>query len=264
MQTTITPNTRDFLIPGDEYLAQQPDFKLVGRDAELKKLSGILMRKNAHNVLVVGAGGVGCSAICLGLQEQKNSDGAPLDIVGKKIFWLDTDGLFASGDHATINESFQKLMRTLSRTGSRDTVLIIEDARVFIDAARNNGCSHFINSIMREVKSGRFQAIFETRDEDLEVILKSHPDMNETFTMMDVQEPHDNVLKDIVADVSQGLESHHGIDVSEEAIETAIELTNKYRVRDMSLSRAQPERALNLIDRALTCIGSQHILIRRI
>ncbi|MEM9400407.1 MAG: AAA family ATPase [Verrucomicrobiota bacterium] len=247
----MTANTRDFLIPGDEYIAQTPDFKLVGRDDELTKLSGILMRKSANNVLVVGAGGVGCSSIMRGLQESKNSEDAPLDIVGKRIFWLDTDGLFSSGDPTVINESFQKLMKTLARTKSRDTILMIDDARVFIDAAKAHGCSHFINSLMREVKRGRFQAVLETRDDDLDIVLKSHPDIHESFTMMDVQEPKDDALESIVKDVAKTFEDHHGIQISEKAILTAIELTNKYRVQDMSLSRAQPERTLNLLDRAL-------------
>ena len=246
-----SPTTRNFLIPGEDYLARKPGFRLVGRDRELQKLTGILMRRSGHNVLLVGAGGVACSAICLGLQELKNSEDAPLDIVGKRIFWLDTDGLFSSGDHAVINEGFRKLMGVLTRTSNRDTLLILEDARVFIDAAKISGCTHFINAIMKAVKAGEFQIILEVRDEDLELVLKTHVDVGEAFTMMDVQEPDDSALVEIVMAVCRDLEKHHGIAIGEDAISTAIELTGKYRVRDMSLSRAQPERALNLIDRAL-------------
>ncbi len=247
----ITQNARHFLVPGREYLAQTPNFKLVGRDQELEKLSGILMRKDASNALVVGAGGVGCSALCLGLQAKKENPDAPFDIVGKRIYWLDTDGLFASGDYEAINTSFQKLMQTLARTANRDTVLVIEDMRVFIDAARSNNCSHFMNSLMRELRRGRFQAVLETRDQDLDIVLKSHSDMYEIFTMVDVQEPKDEPLHEIVAHASKELQEHHQINIGEEAIAAAIDLTTKYRVRDMSLSRAQPERAINLIDRSL-------------
>ncbi len=129
LMPATSPTTRDFLIPGEDYLARKPGFRLVGRDRELQKLTGILMRRSRHNILLIGAGGVGCSAICLGLQELKNSEDAPLDIVGKRIFWLDTDELFSSGDHAVINEGFRKLMRVLTRTSNRDTLLILEDAR---------------------------------------------------------------------------------------------------------------------------------------
>ncbi|MDO6525269.1 AAA family ATPase [Motilimonas sp. 1_MG-2023] len=238
------------LIRGRDKLAQQPDFQLVGRDKELKQLAGVLMRKQANSVLLVGTGGVGCSALCLGLQASKNDSEASFDIINKRIYWLDTDGLFASGDPSAMNEHFQKLLRTLSR--SKESILIIEDARDFIEAARNNGCTNFINALVREIRMNKFQVIFETRDDDLEVVLKCHSDMREYYTMLDIKEPAHESLTEIITVTSKRLEQHHKITISEGAIATAIDLTNKYRVREMSLSRAQPERSLNLLDRALT------------
>ncbi|WP_434340748.1 AAA family ATPase [Motilimonas cestriensis] len=238
------------LIRGRDKLAQQPDFQLVGRDKELKQLAGVLMRKQANSVLLVGTGGVGCSALCLGLQASKNDSEASFDIINKRIYWLDTDGLFASGDPSAMNEHFQKLLRTLSR--SKESILIIEDARDFIEAARNNGCTNFINALVREIRMNKFQVIFETRDDDLEVVLKCHSDMREYYTMLDIKEPAHESLTEIITVTSKRLEQHHKITISEDAIATAIDLTNKYRVREMSLSRAQPERSLNLLDRALT------------
>ncbi|MGI9301191.1 MAG: AAA family ATPase [Gammaproteobacteria bacterium] len=241
-------DSQDYLIRGSDYLTQKPDFRLVGRDDELKKLSRILMRSSANSVLLVGPGGVGCTALCLGLQAAKREPETPFDIVNKRIFWLDTDGLFSSGDIATMNENFQKLLRRLSRYP--ETLLIVEDMRDFIEATRNNGCTNFINALMREIERGRFQAIFETRDEDLEVVLKCHSNMNEYYTMLDLHEPDGTTLRLIVREAVNVLERHHQIPVDPGAIDAAIDLTSKYRVREMSLSRAQPERSLNLLDRA--------------
>lgn len=242
----------DYLIRGHDYLAQRPDFKLVGRDQEIKRLVGILMRGSANSVLLVGPGGVGGSALCLGLEEGKNKEDAPFDLVRKRFLWLDTDGLFSSGDPRKISESFQKTLRTLART--TDSVLIIDDMKDFIEAARSNGSSNLINALMRSVKRGEAQAIFETRDEDLEVVLKAHSDLREHYTMLDIEEPEDDSLKEIVeTTVKQHAEKHHKIKVSCDAINTAIELTTKYRVgNDIGLSRAQPERTITLLDRALT------------
>ncbi len=239
-----------FLIRGSDLLAQRGDFRLVGRKKELAKLASILMRRRSNSVLLVGSGGVGCSAICMGLQASKNDPDAPFDLLSKRLYWLDTDGLFASGDPAAMNDAFQKLLRTLARY--RETVLIVEDTRDFVEAARSNGCTHFINALMSEVHGGRFQAIFETRVEDLEVVLKCHSDMRENYTMLDIDEPDAASLRDILDEVTRQLERHHRIRVSKAAIDTAIALTSKYRVQEMSLSRAQPERSVNLLDRALT------------
>ena len=244
-------NVQDFLIRGHDHLASFPAFELVGREDILQKLTAILMRKRANNVLLIGAGGAGCSAICLGLQESKSKPSTPFDIVSKRFFWLDTDLLFASGDPEAINSGFNKVMRTLSRTP--DSVLILEDTRDFIDAARNNGCTNLINALMRGLKKKKFQIIMESRDEDLEAVLKCHSDMLESYTMLDVHEPDDELLHAIVSTVCETrLKAHHGITISASAVDTSIEVTSKYRVRDLGLSRAQPERAITLLDRALT------------
>jgi len=251
MPNTKSDLAQDYLIRGNQYLAQFPGFELVGRDDVLKKLTAILMRKSANSVLLLGAGGVGCSAICIGLQASKDKPDTPFDIVSKRFFWLDSDLLFASGDHSKINSSFDKTLRTLAKTPN--AVLVMEDMRDFIDAARNNGCTNLINAMMHSVKKKKFQAILEARDEDLEAVLSCHSDMKEGYTLLDINEPDDELLSDIVKTIAgTRLKAHHKIKISNKAVETAIEVTNKYRVRDMGLSRAQPERSLTLLDRALT------------
>jgi len=242
---------QDYLIRGSDYLKQYPDFKLVGREMEVLQLAAILTRSHANCVLLVGPGGVGGSAICLGLEEAKSKPDAPFDLISKRFYWLDGDGLFASGDPARINDSFQKTLRTLARTP--DSVLIIDDIRDFIDAARSNASPHLINALMRSVKQKETQVIFESRDEDLDVVLKAHSDMREYYTLLDIREPVGEMLEAIVSTTArQRLERHHKIRIGDGAIQTALELTTKYRVRDLGLSRAQPERSLTLLDRALT------------
>ncbi len=131
-------------------------------------------------------------------------------------------------------------------------MLIIDDFRDFIDAARNNGTTHLINAIMRDVMQGRYQSILESRDDDLEIVLKCHSNMREIYTLMEVHEPGPDALREIIIVGAEQLTSHHRVPVTLGAIDAALELTSKYHVSDLSLSRAQPERTLNLIDRALT------------
>lgn len=247
--TTMNSTTSDYLIRGSDYLKAAPDFELVDRTREIERLTKVLMRKRANNVLIVGPGGVGCSAICMGLQARKGMPDAPYDLVSKRFFWLDTDGLFSSGNTTQINDSFQKTLQTLSRTP--DSVLVIDDMRDFIDGARNNGCSNLINALMREIKQKKFQAIFEAGDDDLETVLKCHSDMQEAYTLLDINDPDPQSLKLIVEKTSKRLENHHGIAIAPDAWQAAIDLTTKYRTRDLGLSRAQPERTMTLLDRAL-------------
>lgn len=242
---------QDYLIRGSEYLKKYPDFQLVGRGQEVRQLIAILTRSHANSVLLVGPGGVGGSAICLGLEEAKSRPDAPFDLISKRFYWLDGDGLFSSGDPSRINDSFQKTLRTLARTP--DSVLVIDDIRDFIDAARSNSTPHLINALMRSIRSKETQVIFECRDEDLDVVLRAHSDMREYYTLLDVREPVGEVLEEIVATTARKrLERHHKIRINNRAIQAALELTTKYRVRDLGLSRAQPERSITLLDRSLT------------
>ncbi len=145
---------------------------------------------------------------------------------------------------------FQKILHLLQRTP--DTILIVEDTRDFIEAARNIGSLHFINAICLAIKSNKTQVIFEARDEDLDVILKCHSDLRELFTLIDLEEPVGDALHKIVADSAERLQDYHRIKIHEEAIRAAIELTSKYRAQEGGNSRAQPERSVSLLDRALS------------
>ncbi|MGM8935471.1 AAA family ATPase [Pseudomonas neustonica] len=247
------PNTpiHDHLIRGHDYLAQRPEFALIGRTETIQQLTAILTRRNANNILLVGSGGAGCSALCLGLEERKSAEDAPYDLISKRFFWLDSDGLFASGNPNTINDSFQKTLKTLTRTP--ESVLIIDDMRDFIEASRSNGASNLINALMRAVRKKDTQVILESRDADLNVVLSAHSDMREYYTVLDLSEPAADELTEIVHQTARRrLEPFHKIRIADSALNAAVELTEKYRVRDMGLSRAQPERSLTLLDRALT------------
>jgi len=239
-----------YLITGHEMLETAPDFKLVGRNKDMTRLTSVLLRNKAASVILVGPGGVGVTSLIMGLQSLKNQSDVPFDIVSKRIFWLKTDELFSSGDNEQINKGFGNVSNILKRTP--DSILVIEDTRDFIEACRNHGSMHFINSINSMVKSGHTQVILETRDPDIEMVLNAHSDMRQCYTIVDINEPIGDDLKLIVNETTSSLSKHHDIMVSEGVIETAIELTNKYRTRDSSLSRAQPERSTNLIDRALS------------
>jgi ATP-dependent Clp protease ATP-binding subunit ClpB len=238
----------DCLVKGSDLLKSKPNFKLVGRDDDLKRLTSILIRKKSNSVLLVGAGGVGVTALLMGLEDYKNDPQVPFDIVSKRLFWLDINGLFAPADSQKVNATFQKILQVLYRTP--DSVLIVEDAKDFIDGARSIGSTHFVNALSLAVKENKTQIIWETKDDDLEFILKSHSDFSELYTLMDLQEPTGENLKIIVATTAKSLGEYHDIAVDPTAMDTSIELTTKYRTHDAGLNRAQPERSITLLDRA--------------
>ena len=239
--------SRDVLTRGSDVLARRPNFKLVGRDTELAELSTALMKLHRRNLVVTGRGGVGVSAIVLGLQASKRELTTPVDIVGKRFFWLNTDLLFESGNTASINEAFVKARNTLCAANS--AVLVVEDAADFIKFATMAGCSNLINGLMGDLKSGRYQAIFETSDEGLAELLKCDGDLLENCTLYEVKEPAPDKLRMIAEQMRGELEAHHGVSISPKALEAAVALTEKYKLTEL---RAQPDASVTLLDLAMT------------
>jgi len=236
------------LIRGREYLAKLPNFKLVGREHDLERISSILIRKLSSSLLLTGPTGVGVSALTLGLQAMKESPDTPFDMIVKKLFWLDTDSLFSSGDSNRINDEFQRMLKKLAQTP--ESVLIIKDTFNFLEAAHNTGNSHFLNAINNADKSHDFQIILEVRDEQLSTVLKWNSVISEMYTLYDVKEPSGDDLTKIVDCVATSLSEHHRIAIDASAIEEAILLTSRYR-DSLGLGGAQPQRSISLLDRAL-------------
>ncbi len=238
-----------YLISGSEMLAARPGFKLVGRDEALRRLTSILIRSKQNSVLLYGPGGVGCSSLVHGLQALKAEPNAPFDIVRKRFFWVDTDCLFSLQDDSQIGAEFNTILGRMSRTP--DSVLVLSDAKVFIESARNTGNTHFINALVLAIKQGVTQVILEGRDDDLELIFGCHPHVQEAFTIMELAEPAPAELKAMVQFGAERLTGDHGIPIAGEAVDAAIELTNNYRADSHGMDRAQPERSVSLLDRAL-------------
>ena len=176
--------TNQYLISGSEMLAARPGFKLVGRDEALKRLTSILIRSNANSVLLYGPGGVGCSSLVRGLQALKAEPNAPFDIVRKRFFWVDTDCLFSLQDDSQISTEFANILSRMARTPN--SVLVISDAKVFVESARHTGNTHFINALVVAIKRGD-EVILEGRDDDLE--LSSAASALRSLHIIDLAEP---------------------------------------------------------------------------
>ena len=101
------------------------------------------------------------------------------------------------------------------------------------------------------IKRNVTQVILEGRDDDLELIFSCHPHIQEAFTMMELAEPDAGQLQAMVQFGAERLTGDHGIRIDTEAVAAAIELTNNYRADSAGMDRAQPERSVTLLDRAL-------------
>lgn len=239
-----------FLLNGSDVLKSKLNFKLIGRKSVLNDLCGILTQSTANSVIACGPGGVGISALALGLQARKLDDDAPFDIVNKRFFWLDTNGLFGLGDNEVIKKEFIAIFSELNRTP--DSVLIVDDTLDLIEALRNCGMMHVLNALNAMVATKKTQVFLEVGDDELKEVYRAHSDFREHYTFFPVDEPDGEELHEIVRSSAKNLEAYYSVAIDPKAISTAITLTNKYRAIDAGMHRAQPERSRLLLDRAMS------------
>ena len=239
----------NFLITGSEKLACRRNFKLVGRAEKFEELCTILTRMESNSVIVSGPSGVGITTLALALQARKADPDAPFDIVNKRLFWLDTDGLFGLGDNDAIVSQFKAIFATLNRTP--DSVLIVEDTLDLIGALHNSGLMHIVNALTAMVKAKKTQVFLEVREADLTQVLKCHSDFRDHFTLMDLTEPVGAELEEIALHGARDLEESYEVRIDPAAVRAAIDMSSKYRSLDTGLTAAQPARTRTLLDRGM-------------
>lgn len=239
----------NFLITGSAKLASRKNFKLVGRAEKFEELCTILTRMDSNSVIVSGPSGVGITTLALALQARKSDRDAPFDIVNKRLFWLDTDGLFGLGDNDAIVKQFKAIFAILNRTP--DSILIVEDTLDLIDALRNSGLMHIVNALTAMVKAKKTQVFLEVREADLTQVFKCHSDFRDHFTLMDLTEPVGAELEEIALHGARDLEESYEVRIDASAVKAAIEMSSKYRSLDTGLPAAQPARSRTLLDRGM-------------
>lgn len=239
----------DFLIEGSVKLASMPDFKYIGRDDVKHDLATALMRKNNNNVLLTGQDGVGLSSVVMSLQAGKLDGTMPVDIIGKKFYWLATDALFESGDPRIIKQNFEKVMATLTRTP--DTVLVVSEVKNFVDGVRNNGVINLFNTLMSALESAGLQAIFKGHDEDIKALAEIYAGFSDIFLTQNVREPKPDELKAILDHQIPLLAKYHGVDVTPDFVSVLVDLSSKYPAV-LQTELAQPKRSMVIAEMAFT------------
>ena len=237
------------LISGREYLQKYPNFKLVSRDEDIERISSILCRKRNNSLIISGLSGVGLDSLIMGLELAKENGTASFDIKSKQFFWLDVDNLFSNGDSQEINKEFQDIIRTLERTPN--SVLVIPNGYTFMEGAQSTGNNHFINTLNNADKAQSFQVIMEVFDDNLSSLYKLNNSIHNLYTLYDVKELNGDKLLNCLQFCAESLSNFHGIKINNEAVQEAVNLTQKYR-DDYGLGLAQPKRTISLLDRALS------------
>ncbi|HIP91878.1 MAG TPA: AAA family ATPase [Thermotoga sp.] len=218
---------------------------VIDRDKEIKRLMQILSRKIKNNPVIVGDPGVGKTAIVEGLAQKIVSGDVPAFLKNVKILRLDMGRLIAGtrfrGD---FEERLKKLIdEAKARRG--EIILFIDEVHTVVGAGAAEGALDAANILKPELASGSLQIIGATTVEEYRKYIEKDKALERRFQPIFVKEPSIEETIEILRGLKKTFEEHHGVKITDDAIEAAAKLSERYITE-----RFLPDKAIDLIDEA--------------
>lgn len=218
---------------------------VIGRQKEIEKVIQVLSRRMKNNPVLIGEPGVGKSAIVEGLSKMIVDGEVPEQLYNKTVFSVDLPGMLAGARYrGDFEERLKDLVSTVMEDG--DIVLFIDEIHTIVGAGSSSDNGMDAANILKPMLSrGDLQVIGATTIEEYRKYIEKDSALERRFTPVFVEEPSQNDAIEILKGLRKKYESHHGIAITDEAIEAAVQLSSRY-ITDRFL----PDKAIDLIDEA--------------
>ena len=218
---------------------------VIGRKQETEKLVQVLSRRIKNNPVLVGEPGVGKSAIIEGLCQLIVKGEVPEQLYNKKVFSVDLPGMLAGTRYrGDFEEKLKNLLDTVLKDG--DIILFIDEIHTLVGAGGSSDNGMDAANILKPLMArGDLQIIGATTIEEYRKYIEKDSALERRFTPVHVDEPSQKDTVEIIKGLRPKYEEHHGIVISDEAIEAAVKLSSRY-ITDRFL----PDKAIDLIDEA--------------
>ncbi len=217
---------------------------VIGRSEEIERIIQILSRRTKNNPVLIGEPGVGKSAVAEGLAQKIAEGNVPELLRGKRIVSLDLAGMLAGAKYrGEFEERMKNVMDELKR--DRGIILFIDELHTLIGAGAAEGAIDAANILKPALARGESQCIgARTIDESRKHIEKDAA-LERRFQPVQVGEPSKEEAVAILKGLRDRYEAHHKVRITDEAIEAAVQLSDRY-ITDRYL----PDKAIDLIDEA--------------
>ena len=217
---------------------------IIGRDQETERLIEILSRKTKNNPVLIGEAGVGKSAIVDGLALRIVKGTVPENMKNKMLFSLELGGLMAGTKYrGALEEKLKELIKLI--TTNRDIIVFIDEIHTLMQVGSDKGEVNPADMLKPYLARGEFQTIGATTTDEYRKFIEKDKALERRFQPIMVNPPsvEDTIL--ILKGIKDGFEAFHKVKISNEAIESAVTLSDRY-IMDRSL----PDKAIDLIDEA--------------
>ena len=219
---------------------------VIGRANEIEETVLILARRQKANVMLVGDPGVGKTAIAEGLAVEIANDNVPEFIKGSTVYSLDIGALVAGSKYrGDFEERLKMVIHALEKKDK--AILFIDEAHMMNGAgAGGSGQSNdMANMLKPALGKGTIKVVASTTWEEYRKHFEKDRALMRRFQRVTVDEPTAEVTIDILHGLKKYYESHHGVTITDKAIDGAVKYSEKY-MADKKL----PDKAIDIIDRA--------------
>ncbi|MFR8549171.1 MAG: ATP-dependent Clp protease ATP-binding subunit [Lachnospiraceae bacterium] len=216
----------------------------VGREQETERIIQILSRRTKNNPCLIGEPGVGKTAIVEGLAQRVINGSVPEPMQGKRVVTLDMAGMVAGSKYrGEFEERIKKILNEV--TASADVLLFVDELHTIIGAGGAEGAIDASNILKPALARGEIQMIGATTLEEYRKYIEKDPALARRFQPVHVEEPTTQETLEILRGLRPLYERHHGVQITDEALEEAVRLSVRY-INDRFL----PDKAIDLIDEA--------------
>ena len=218
---------------------------VIGRDEEIRRVLQILTRRTKNNPMLVGEPGVGKTAIAEGLAHRIVDGDVPENLKDKIIFSLDLGALIAGAKYkGEFEERLKSVVKEVT-AAEGDIVLFIDEIHTLVGAGAGEGAMDAANILKPALARGELRAIGATTLDEYQKYFEKDKALERRFQKIIVEEPDTESAISILRGIKEKYETHHKVQIKDEAIIAAVELSQRYIT-----NRFLPDKAIDLMDEA--------------
>lgn len=218
---------------------------VIGRDDEIRRVMQILTRRTKNNPLIIGEPGTGKTAIAEGIAHRIINGDVPENLKSKQIFSLDMAALIAGAKYKGEFEERLKSVVTEVQKSEGEIILFIDEIHTLVGAGGGEGAIDAANILKPALARGELRSIGATTLNEYQKYFEKDKALERRFQKVMIDEPDRESAISILRGLKEKYENHHKVQIKDDAIIAAVELSQRY-ITDRFL----PDKAIDLIDEA--------------
>ena len=222
---------------------------VIGRDDEIRRVIQILSRKTKNNPILIGEPGVGKTAIVEGLAWRIFKNDVPISLQNKTLYELDLGALVAGAKYRGEFEERLKAVLGEIKKADGNIILFIDEIHQLVGAGKTDGAMDAANLLKPMLARGELHCIGATTLDEYRQYVEKDAALERRFQKVQVDEPDIDDSIAILRGLKDSFERHHGVQITDSAIISAVNLSQRY-ITDRFL----PDKAIDLIDEACASI----------